>query len=615
MLAKNTRKKPTSVVLRVNHSVILLLKDESVSTFLDFSANPMAFRASRLQLLPSRSHFGFMGLTFQGSRNWVWEDLFRPFLRVHRTSPTETVSEPDLCVMRNTGLEMTVAYHSPDTLRIRVESAKADWLYLGPAGSHDNFGGDLEQDFLIYWGFTRMQSLSGKNEVVAKTDGAVALFRSARAAIMADGSGYKIRLAKGVNDFSLSAGYATELDELRQRALAALGEDIEAVIARNRSDWKTLLTAAPLPTSPKLRDKVREAVWTIEAAGILPEGRLTRRALCSSRTGYNKAEWLWDTCFAVRGYARRNPELCKEWLRNFIDNQQACGRFPGAVEIHGADGETQVPLFSWAANAIHAVDGDKAFLAEACAAAVRNSDWWMTCGDPDCGGLPATGPISYDNSPLYDVCRKKGMSADTRLVNPDIIAALVNDCDEIAVIAKVLGDKKLATTMRKRRQFLSAEGHRRLWNARDRFYYSTLKGEQIPLRIGPALAAIVFAPPATAKYLVKTYIRPGSPAWPVRGIATVLADQASYDPDNFWRGPIWGATNRLIIDALDRAGFATAADRLADETIDLMAATKNFYEVYNAETGRGFRATMMAGFGAGVFLDLIQRQRQGSTAG
>ncbi len=580
-----------------------------MSSFLDYTSCPMAFRSSRLQLLPSRSHFGFMGLTFQGSRSWIWEDLFRPFLRVHRTSPTKTISEPDLCVMRNKGLEMKVAYHSPDTIRIRVHAEKADWLFLGPAGSHENFGGDLEQDFLIYWGFTRLQSLSpGGKELLSKTEGATAVFLSARAAIISDSSGYKIKLAKGVNDFALSVGYETELAELRRRAAAALREDIERVITRNRKDWKTLLAAAPLPAGTKLKAKALEATWTIEACGILPEGRLTRRALCSSPTGYNKAEWLWDTCFAVRGYARRNPELCKDWLRIFIDNQQACGRFSGAADIHAAGEETQVPLFSWAANAIFEADGDKDFLVEACGAAVKNSDWWMSCGDPACGGLPATGPISYDNSPLYDVCRKKGMSSDNPLVNPDIIAALVNDCDEIAAMAGILGAAKLKASMLKRRQFLAKEGHKRLWNATDRYYYSALKGKHIPLRIGPALTAIAFAPADIAKYLAKTYVRPGSPAWPVRGIATVLADQASYDPDNFWRGCIWGSTNRLIVDALDRAGLTKSADLLAGETLDLMAATKNFYEVYNAETGRGFRATMMAGFGAGVFLDLIQRK-------
>jgi hypothetical protein len=577
-------------------------------SFLDYKSCPMAFRASRLQLLPSRSHFGFMGLSFQGSRNWVWEDLFRPFLRVHRATPTKTISEPDLCVMRNKGIEMKVAYHSPDTIRIRVHAAKSDWLFLGPAGTHHNFGGILEQDFLIYWGFSRMQTLCDDHELLAKTEGAAAVFLSARAAIVSDGSGYKIKLAKGLNDFALSVGYEAEISELRGHAATALGEDIERLITRNRADWRKILAAAPLPVGAKLQPKALEAVWTIEACGILPEGRLSRRGLCSSPTGYDKAQWLWDTCFAVRGYARRDPELCKDWLRIFIDNQDACGRFPGLIDIDKAAKEPQVPLFSWAANAVFEADGDQDFLAEACGAAVKNSDWWMSCGDTACGGLPATGPIAYDNSPLYDVCRIAGMDADNPLVNPDIIAALVNDCDEIAAMAQTLGDAKLKKSMGQRRKFLAEEGHKRLWNATDRFYYSALRGNHIPLRIGPALAAIVFAPPDIAKYLARTYIRPGSPAWPARGIATVHADQAAYDPDNFWRGCIWGPTNRLIVDALDRAGLTKSADLLADETLGLMAATKNFYEVYNAETGRGYRATMMAGFGAGVFLDLIQRK-------
>ena len=238
--------------------------------FLDYKNSPMCFRSSRLQLLPARSHFGFMGLTMQGSRSWKWEDLFRPFLRVHRTTPTQSSSEPDLCVMRNKGLEMKVAYHSPDVLRIRVVSAKAEWLFLGPAGTHENFGGDLEQDFLIYWGYTRMQSLLSAKELLSKTDGAAAVFLSKRNEIVSDGSGYKMKLSKGVNDFALAAGYEPELAELRGRAATALADDIEDVIARNRKDWKPILKAVPSPASTKLKSKALEAVWTIETCGILP---------------------------------------------------------------------------------------------------------------------------------------------------------------------------------------------------------------------------------------------------------------------------------------------------------------------------------------------------------
>jgi len=85
-------------------------------------------------------------------------------------------------------------------------------------------------------------------------------------------------------------------------------------------------------------------------------------------------------------------------------------------------------------------------------------------------------------------------------------------------------------------------------------------------------------------------------------------EHPAFDPDNFWRGPIWGATNRLAIDALDRRGFDDAAARLRRETLSLMLESDGFLEIYHPFSGKGSRSTMISGFGAGVFLDLYQAE-------
>lgn len=563
----------------------------------------MLFRSSRLQLVPSSGFLGFTSASFQGKRPWKFENFFRPFLRIHRTTPTSVSSEPDLCTLTNEGIRLRVLFHSPDTLRIVIDADREEALFLGPAGEHENFGGVLEQEFLIYSGFTRYQSAEG-SDVIAKANGSAAVFHSPENEMVFLGSGYRVQLHKGSNHFALAAGYEEELPELKKRAAQARSTDPEVLIQANAAEWDQIFTAETGAPEPRYRRKYRQAIWTIEASTFAPEGNFSRPYLGACTTAYTNGMWLWDTCFAVRGYARFNPGKCKEWLLSFVDHQQADGMLPGDVKPFSIGSQTQVPIFAWAANAIFAVDHDLDFLRTACRAAKKNNDWWMTLGDSRCGGLPATNPISYDNSPLYDPIRIAGMISSDQLVIPDIIAALVNDCEEIGKMARLLDDPSLEKEMKERRAFLCDAAHRFLYDPADAFYYSCQGDRRVKIKTGPALTAIVFAPEAVARTLVDTYLHQGSPAWPVHGIATVLADQPSYDPGNFWRGPIWGSTNRLMIDALERRGFAPEAAALREETLSLLGDADDFREVFHPETGRGSRGTLMSGFGAGVFLDL-----------
>lgn len=91
---------------------------------------------------------------------------------------------------------------------------------------------------------------------------------------------------------------------------------------------------------------------------------------------------------------------------------------------------------------------------------------------------------------------------------------------------------------------------------------------------------------------------------------TFLADQPAYDPTNYWRGMIWGPTNRLLIDGLERRGFNDKAKLLANETLQLLSQGNTFYEVFNPETAQGMRATHYNGFGTGFYLELNIRKNK-----
>lgn len=576
-----------------------------VKNSLNFRAHHLLFRDSQVFLNPSESFIGYRALEMTGLTGWSFRTLSRPFLRVNcRPDPDLEQSAPDHYVQGGSGVTLTTSFHSPDVLRFEFDCAEPRELFVGPACDFKNFGGVLEQEFLICWGHGDNQSA---------TEHGIRLHHEDVTGILATGaleaevthSGVKLTLPTGRCVLALAVGPADDEAALGPRAEAALTEVRDSA---NEAFWDERITKLPA-ASPAETGKAIEAIWAIESSNNGPSGVLTGSCLSSCVTALWRHMFLWDTCFSVLGYRSINPELCQEWLQNFIDLKRP-GTLPisACISNEGGGDETQVPIFSWAAHALYQKTGDRDFLAAAFRTGLENNDWWLSQADSSCGGLPMTKAISYDNSPIYDRCRIDNVMMNTApTVNPDIVAALVVDCEELTAMALALGDESAAADLRERRRFLAEKGHECLYDADREYYYSHLNGEPIYVKVGPALNSIVFAPEAVAKALADRYVRPGSPAWPVHGVATVLADEPSYEPQNYWRGMIWGSTNRLLVDALDRRGLTSHADLLAQETIDLFVNNSSFFEVISPETGRGQRGTHYNGFGTGVYLDLLER--------
>ncbi|HEY9250200.1 MAG TPA: hypothetical protein VIO38_13755, partial [Rariglobus sp.] len=351
--------------------------------------HPMIFGRSRLQLVPppSSSLAGFTSLNFQGRRNWKWETFFRPFLRIESadTEIAPLLAGPDRCTQTGSDYALEITLRGPDTLEIRVRAAREMWMHLGPCGTHENYGGLVEQEFLVFWGNSRGQSLEGA-DIICRIEGSAAVLHAPGNTVDASVSGYRVKLRAGENRFTLAAGDEAEVEALRIKAHACLQQTARVDNAGVDPVWQTRGVAG-LAT-------VRErAIWTIASSTFEPEGRCARPFLGACKTAYTKGSWLWDTCFAVRGYASVDPEACMDWLRLFIDHQREDGMLPGLVAPTTTASATQVPLFAWAANAVLAVREDKLFLRDACEAARRNNDWWMTLADPACDDLPATQPI------------------------------------------------------------------------------------------------------------------------------------------------------------------------------------------------------------------------------
>jgi len=75
-------------------------------------------------------------------------------------------------------------------------------------------------------------------------------------------------------------------------------------------------------------------------------------------------------------------------------------------------------------------------------------------------------------------------------------------------------------------------------------------------------------------------------AGPRYGLASVRADDARFERRRYWRGPVWAITNFLIGEGLAESGFDRLAERLRNDTAELISEG-GFFEYFDPLDGRG----------------------------
>ncbi len=93
--------------------------------------------------------------------------------------------------------------------------------------------------------------------------------------------------------------------------------------------------------------------------------------------------------------------------------------------------------------------------------------------------------------------------------------------------------------------------------------------------------------------------------WPDQGYGICTQSQMSpeYDPECYWRGPVWINLNWMMIKGLELYGKTELATSLAHQTLRLVSE-HGFYEYFNPTTGKGLGSDSFS-WTAALVLDLI----------
>jgi glycogen debranching enzyme len=87
-------------------------------------------------------------------------------------------------------------------------------------------------------------------------------------------------------------------------------------------------------------------------------------------------------------------------------------------------------------------------------------------------------------------------------------------------------------------------------------------------------------------------------------VPTTAISSPWFNPENYWRGPVWINTNWMLIHGLRGYGHSELARELQERTLSLVASA-GFREYYNPKTGEGY-GTDSFSWTAALTLDLLQ---------
>lgn len=199
-----------------------------------------------------------------------------------------------------------------------------------------------------------------------------------------------------------------------------------------------------------------------------------------------------------------------------------------------------------------------------------------------------------DDSPMYD---HAAYDAHTYTMNLDDVGlnslyALDSEC--MAKIAGILGKKADEARFVADYARIKKLVQQRLWNEHDGIFENRYWDGKFSKRLSPTNFYPLFAGIATQKQadrMVKEHLLNPKEFWGKYVIPTVARDDLAFQDQFYWRGDIWGPTNYMVYEGLNRYHFDRIALEFAEKSYALFMSdwkrNRHDDEQYHAWGGNG----------------------------
>ncbi|NYF09531.1 glycogen debranching enzyme [Leifsonia sp. AK011] len=356
----------------------------------------------------------------------------------------------------------------------------------------------------------------------------------------------------------------------------------DEAVGRNAAAFEEYLNALA-PWRSERTPGAALAAYVLWSATVSPLGYLDRESILMSKHWMDKV-WSWDHAFNALALAPGLPEVALDQFLAPFDYQDDAGAPPDSVtHSEVLYNYVKPPIHGWALAKLRERMPrplDREQLLDLYYRLTRWSLFWLDYRRVDGHDLPYYqhgNDSGWDNSTTFD--------NDRVIEAPDLAAFLIVQLDVLTELAGELGlDSARWTTESER---LRAALLATLWSGEDFVAISPssgrrstatsllnllpiIAGERLPLEVREKLAKHI------ERHLTEF------------GPATEIPGTEHYEPDGYWRGPIWAPSTVLIESGLRSSGFVELADTVS-ERFRALCEKSGFAENFDAVSGAGLR--------------------------
>jgi glycogen debranching enzyme len=359
-------------------------------------------------------------------------------------------------------------------------------------------------------------------------------------------------------------------------------------------------------------------------------------------TKYGPYQWLWDSAWHIVVWSHRQPVIAVEELRTLLQFQRDDGFIPEIIfwkpfrylkifrdlSILYSHQEysdlTQIPVLAYSLRAIWNATRDKALLKELLPPLIKYMEWWES-RDHDNDGLvsiihpwesgmdasPGFDPVFHLKQPgtlafyfhlirLLFTYRRLKWDQSVILRRGRFNVEDIGVCSVYAaswgVLARLAGelDPNLAASCRSHYEKYQKAIIEKCWD-RERGRFVSLYHQDGVEKVSSAETIQTLFPllldelPADIRQHLIEKIKDSEKFRLKYPLPTVEKSEPEFNPNPsrlLWRGPMWPATNWLILEGLLQHGFQDEAGVILDRWVELYSQN-GIWEYYNPLTGRG----------------------------
>ena len=232
-----------------------------------------------------------------------------------------------------------------------------------------------------------------------------------------------------------------------------------------------------------------------------------------------------------------------------------------------------------------------------------NKDGLLEWGS-DRGSAPSVGGRGFlqaakwesgmDDSPMFDEVTYDTNTYTMNLNDVGLNSLYALDAECLSQIANILGKEEDATKFLAEYEHMKQLIRTKLWNEEDGIYENRFWNGQFSKHLSPTNFYPMFAGIATpeqAKRMIEQHLLNPKEFWGTYVAPSIARNDAGFPDQFYWRGDIWGPTNYMLYQAINRYKFDKVALEYAQKNYDLFMndwkTDQHDNEQYHASGGNG----------------------------